>query len=120
MSPPQAQNRGLAFDLRHFSQVPGAWYVLPSGASRGWGVMRVLIDRYIGRLILWPLVVTLAVSAMLLLIVRMVDLTALLIDQGGTFITLLHVLSELVPQYLALGIPVGLLMGVLLAFRQLT
>src|SRR3954467_1912344 len=82
--------------------------------------MRVLIDRYIGRLIVWPLTVTLAVSAMLLLIVRMVDLSALLIDQGGTLTTLLQVLSELVPQYLALGIPVGLLMGVLLAFRQLT
>jgi lipopolysaccharide export system permease protein len=82
--------------------------------------MRVLIDRYIARLIVWPLTVTLAVSAMLLLIVRMVDLSALLIDQGGTFTTLLQVLSELIPQYLALGIPVGLLMGVLLAFRQLT
>ena len=82
--------------------------------------MRVLIDRYIARLILWPLAVTLAVSAMLLLIVRMVDLSSLLIDQGGTFTTVLQVLSELVPQYLALGIPVGLLMGVLLAFRQLT
>ena len=84
------------------------------------GLMRVLIDRYIARLILWPLMATLAISAMLLLVVRMVELFGLLIDEGGTVTTIFQVLSELVPQYLALGIPVGLLMGVLLTFRKLT
>src|SRR5580693_5880116 len=82
--------------------------------------MRVLIDRYVARLILWPLLATLAISAMLLLVVRMVELFGLLIDEGGTVTTIFEVLSQLVPQYLALGIPVGLLMGVLLTFRQLT
>ena len=82
--------------------------------------MTALIDRYIARLVLWPLLATLGIAAMLLLIVRMVELFSLLIDEGGTLATIFQVLSDLVPQYLALGIPVGLLMGVLLTFRRLT
>lgn len=82
--------------------------------------MYALLDRYIARLMLVPLVSTLVVSAMLLLLVRMAALFDLVITEGGTGLTVLRVLANLAPQYLSLGIPLGLLMGVLLAFRRLS
>jgi len=82
--------------------------------------MLQLLDRYIARLMFVPLAATLAVSAMLLLLVRMAELFDLVIAEGGSGATVLRVLANLAPQYLALGIPLGLLMGVLLAFRRLS
>lgn len=81
--------------------------------------MQVLLDRYIARLMFVPLAATLLVSAMLLLLVRMAELFDLVVNEGGDGETVLRVLANLTPQYLALGIPLGLLMGVLLAFRRL-
>jgi lipopolysaccharide export system permease protein len=82
--------------------------------------MQPLLDRYIARLMFVPLAATLVISAMLLLLVRMADLFDLVITEGGSGETVLRVLANLTPQYLALGIPLGLLMGVLLAFRRLS
>jgi lipopolysaccharide export system permease protein len=82
--------------------------------------MPQLLDRYIARLMFVPLAATLVVSAMLLLLVRMAELFDLVITEGGSGETVLRVLANLTPQYLALGIPLGLLMGVLLAFRRLS
>ncbi len=81
--------------------------------------MHALVDRYIARLMFVPLAATLLVSAMLLLLVRMAELFDFVIDEGGTGGTVLRLLANLMPQYLALGLPLGLLMGVLLAFRRL-
>ena len=82
--------------------------------------MGKLIDRYIARLIFLPLVSSLAVAAMVLILLRMSELFSLVFDDGGTATTMVKVLSDLMPQYLALCIPLGLLLGVLLAFRRLT
>ena len=81
--------------------------------------MQALLDRYIARLMFVPLAATLLISAMLLLLVRMAELFDLVVNEGGDGETVLRVLANLTPQYLALGIPLGLLMGVLLAFRRL-
>jgi len=81
--------------------------------------MHALIDRYIARLVFVPLAATLLVSAMLMLTVRMAQLFDLVVDEGGDVEFVLRVLVNLVPQYFALGIPLGLFMGVLLAFRRL-
>ncbi|MFX8141307.1 LptF/LptG family permease, partial [Acinetobacter baumannii] len=40
-------------------------------------------------------------------------------DEGGPVSVVWRMLANLLPEYLGLGIPIGLLLGVLLAFRRL-
>lgn len=77
------------------------------------------LDRYILRLILVPLLATLLVSALLLLLDKMLRLFTFVMDEGGPVTVVWQMLGNLIPQYLALGIPIGLLLGTTLAFRKL-
>ncbi len=77
------------------------------------------IDRYLARLIFVPLVVTLTLAAMLLLLEKMLRLFDFVVSEGGPVRVVWQMLANLIPQYLSLGIPIGLLLGVLLAFRRL-
>jgi len=77
------------------------------------------IDRYLARLIFVPLVATLALAAMLLLLDKMLRLFDFVVSEGGPVDIVWRMLMNMVPEYLGLGIPVALLMGVLLAFRRL-
>jgi lipopolysaccharide export system permease protein len=77
------------------------------------------IDRYLARLIFLPLVSTLTVAAMLLVLDRMLRLFDFVISQGGPIRIVWQMLANLMPEYLSLGIPIGLLLGILLAFRKL-
>lgn len=77
------------------------------------------LDRYISRLILVPLLATLLVSALLLLLDKMLRLFTFVMDEGGPVTVVWQMLGNLIPQYLALGIPIGLLLGITLAFRKL-
>jgi lipopolysaccharide export system permease protein len=77
------------------------------------------IDRYLARLILVPLVATLTLAAMLLLLDKMLRLFDFVVSEGGPVSVVWRMLMNMVPEYLGLGIPIGLLMGVLLAFRKL-
>lgn len=81
--------------------------------------MAAQIDRYVARLVAVPFAATIAVFAMLLLLVRMAELISVVIEGGGTALTMLRLLAYLAPQYLAMAIPVGLVAGVVLAFRRL-
>ncbi len=77
------------------------------------------IDRYLARLIFVPLLVTLTLAAMLLLMEKMLRLFDFVVSEGGPVRVVWQMLANLIPQYLSLGIPIGLLLGVLLAFRKL-
>ncbi|HYI63485.1 MAG TPA: LptF/LptG family permease [Allosphingosinicella sp.] len=77
------------------------------------------IDRYLARLILVPLLGTLALAAMLLLLDRMLRLFDFVVSEGGPVYVVWRMLANLIPEYLGLAIPVGLTMGVLIAFRKL-
>ncbi|MDB5671432.1 MAG: lptF [Alphaproteobacteria bacterium] len=77
------------------------------------------IDRYLARLILVPLVATLTLAAMLLILDRMLRLFDFVISQGGPIKIVWQMLANLIPEYLSLGIPIGLLLGILIAFRKL-
>jgi lipopolysaccharide export system permease protein len=77
------------------------------------------IDRYLARLIFVPLVATLTLAAMLLLLDKMLRLFDFVVSEGGPVNVVWRMLMNMVPEYLGLGIPIGLLMGVLLAFRRL-
>jgi lipopolysaccharide export system permease protein len=78
-----------------------------------------LTDRYLGRLIIVPLVATLVLSAMLLLLEKMLRLFDFVVSEGGPVAVVWKMLANTIPQYLGLGIPIGLLLGILLAFRRL-
>lgn len=78
-----------------------------------------LIDRYLARTIAVPLVGTLILAAMLLVLDKMLRLFQYVVDAGGPVSVVWRMLANLLPEYLALGIPIGLLLGILLAFRKL-
>ncbi|QNA86753.1 LptF/LptG family permease [Sphingomonas sp. So64.6b] len=71
------------------------------------------------RLIAVPLISTLVISAMLLVLDRMLRLFDFVATEGGPVAVVWKMLANLLPEYLGLGIPIGLLLGVLLAFRKL-
>ncbi|WP_176472954.1 LPS export ABC transporter permease LptF [Sphingomonas lenta] len=77
------------------------------------------IDRYMVRLIALPLFSTLIIAAMLLILDRMLRLFDFVATQGGPVSVVWRMLANLLPEYLGLGIPIGLLLGILLAFRRL-
>src|SRR5690606_7206423 len=71
------------------------------------------------RLIAIPLIGTLTLAAMLLLLDKMLRLFDFVVSEGGPVSVVWRMLANLIPEYLSLGIPIGLLLGVLLAFRRL-
>src|SRR6187551_2554622 len=77
------------------------------------------IDRYMARLIALPLFATLIISAMLLVLDRMLRLFDFVATEGGPVAVVWKMLANLLPEYLGLGIPIGLMLGILLAFRKL-
>lgn len=76
-------------------------------------------DRYIARLIFIPLMGTLVVAAMLLMLDKMLKLFDFVAAEGGPVDIVWRMLVNMMPEYLSLGVPIGLLLGVLLAFRKL-
>lgn len=78
-----------------------------------------LIDRYLARSIAVPLIGTLLLAAMLLVLEKMLRLFDFVVNAGGPISVVWRMLANLLPEYFALGIPLGLLLGVLLAFRKL-
>ena len=79
-----------------------------------------LIDRYLAKNITVPLLGTLLLAAMLLVLDKIVRLFDYVIDAGGPVSVVWRMLANLLPEYFALGIPIGLLLGILLAFRKLS
>ena len=78
-----------------------------------------LIDRYLARQIAVPLIGTLILAAMLLVLDKMLRLFDFVVNTGGPVSVVWRMLANLLPEYFSLGIPIGLLLGVLLAFRKL-
>lgn len=81
--------------------------------------MGTLTDRYLARLIALPLLATLTLSFMLLLLEKMLRLFDFVVSEGGPVTVVWKMLANLIPEYLSLGIPIGLMLGILLAFRKL-
>ena len=76
-------------------------------------------DRYLARAILVPLVACLTIAAMLLLLDKMLKLFDFVMNEGGPVSVVWRMLGNLIPEYLSLGIPIGVMLGILLAFRRL-
>lgn len=78
-----------------------------------------LIDRYLAKSIAIPLLGSLVLAAMLLVLDKMLRLFQYVVDAGGPVSVVWRMLANLLPEYLSLGIPIGLMLGILLAFRKL-
>ena len=78
-----------------------------------------LIDRYLARAIAVPLIGTLILAAMLLVLEKMLRLFDFVVNTGGPLSVVWRMLANLLPEYFSLGIPIGLMLGILLAFRKL-
>ena len=95
--------------------------VAPRGAwNENVAAFPTLTDRYLARLIVVPLVATLLLAAMLLLLEKMLRLFDFVAAEGGPASIVWRMLANTVPEYMSLGVPLGLLLGVLLAFRKLS
>jgi len=78
-----------------------------------------LIDRYLSKTIAIPLLGTLLLAAMLLVLDKMLRLFDFVVTAGGPVSVVWRMLANLLPEYFSLGIPIGLMLGILLAFRKL-
>ncbi|MBD3728705.1 MAG: LptF/LptG family permease [Sphingomonadales bacterium] len=77
------------------------------------------IDRYIFRLTIVPMLAIFALAASLLLLDKMLRLFQFVGDEGGPIGVVFKMLAALLPEYASLAVPLGLLLGVLFAFRKL-
>ena len=84
-----------------------------------WSLKLGLVDRYLARNIAVPLIGTLILAAMLLVLEKMLRLFDFVITAGGPVSVVWRMLANLLPEYFSLGIPIGLMLGILLAFRKL-
>ncbi len=78
------------------------------------------LDRYILRSILNPLAMALCIAAMLLTLERMLRLFDFVLDKNGPVDVVWQMLAYLLPHYLGLALPLGLFIGILMAFRGLS
>lgn len=77
------------------------------------------IDRYIARLVIVPMVGVFVLATSLLVLDKLQRLLNFVAVQGGPPGVVIKMLGALMPEYASLAIPLGLLLGVLLAFRKL-
>ena len=78
------------------------------------------IDRYLLRQIIPTLLIVLLIAAMILSMDRLMRLLDIAVGNGVSTLVVFQMLFNLVPGYIALALPVGLFLGVLLAFRKLS
>jgi len=77
------------------------------------------IDRYIFRLVLMPMLAVFLLAASLLVLDKMLRLFDFVATEGGPVSIVFKMLADLLPEYASLAIPLGLMLGTLLAFRKL-
>lgn len=77
------------------------------------------IDRYVFRLVLMPMIAVFLLAASLLMLEKMLRLMEFVSTEGGPIGIVFRMLVNLIPEYAGLAIPLGLMLGVLFAFRKL-
>jgi len=76
-------------------------------------------DRYIFRLTVVPMIGVFVLAASLLMLEKMLRLFEFVSMEGGPVGVVFEMLLNLIPEYAGLAIPLGLMLGVLFAFRKL-
>jgi len=82
--------------------------------------MGKLIDRYIFFELLTPFLLTLSSLMMILLIEQTVQLTDLVLNKGVPFSTVSKIFIYLLPAFLVIAIPMGVLIATIISFSRLT
>jgi lipopolysaccharide export system permease protein len=77
------------------------------------------IDRYIFKLVLMPMIAVFLIAASLLVLDKMLRLFEFVGNEGGPVSVVFRMLATLLPEYASLAIPLGLMLGILFAFRKL-
>lgn len=77
------------------------------------------IDRYIFRLVLMPMLAVFVIAASLLVLDKMLKLFDFVATEGGPVNVVFKMLANMMPEYASNAIPLGLMLGVLFAFRKL-
>ena len=77
------------------------------------------IDRYIFKATLVPMISVFVIAASLLVLDKMLRLFDFVAVEGGPVSVVFKMLANLLPEYASLAIPLGLMLGILLAFRKL-
>lgn len=76
-------------------------------------------DRYIFRLVLMPMLAVFVIAASLLVLDKMLKLFDFVASEGGPVSVVFQMLAGMLPEYASVAIPLGLMLGILLAFRKL-
>jgi lipopolysaccharide export system permease protein len=76
-------------------------------------------DKYIARLVTVPMLAVFVIAASLLMLDKMLKLFDFVATEGGPVSIVFKMLANLLPEYASLAIPLGLMLGILLAFRRL-
>lgn len=77
-------------------------------------------DRYIISTVTTPLLLMMAVAVLLLLLDQMLRLFQFVLDQNGSSEVVWRMLATLLPEYVALALPIGFCLGTLFALRKLS
>ncbi len=78
------------------------------------------IDSYLLRQVMPTLLITLFIAAMILSMDRLMRLLDIAVGNGVSTLVVFQMLFNMVPLFIAQALPVGLFLGVLLAFRKLS
>ncbi|MSO73066.1 MAG: YjgP/YjgQ family permease [Rhodospirillaceae bacterium] len=78
------------------------------------------IDQYVVGLITPTLAVTLLIAAVVLAMERLMRLLDIAVGNGVSTLVVFQMFFNLIPYYISLALPVGVFLGVLLAFRRLS
>ena len=76
------------------------------------------IDRYIFKLVVVPMLGVFALAASLLTLDKMLRLFDFVAVEGGPVGVVFKMLGALIPEYASLAIPLGLMLGILVALRK--
>lgn len=78
------------------------------------------LDRYILGAVTTPLLMMMGVAVLLLLLDQMLRLFQFVLDQNGSAAIVWRMLATLLPEYVALALPIGFCLGALFATRKLS
>src|ERR1051325_7022210 len=79
-----------------------------------------IIDRYVIRQVLTPFAIGLMVFTFLLIIPALIEQAETFVAKGVSALVVLRLMATLIPQALALTIPMSLLLGLLIGFGRLS
>lgn len=79
----------------------------------------VILDRYLFKQLVSRITIIIAITIMILFLEHMLTLFQTMIKMGGPVFVVFQMLLFQIPNYMGLGLSIGLLLGIMLVFRKL-